>query len=107
MFKPIDNLLNKITMYKLVLYYLIALIALAILFCWLGLLPYNPIALLFSVLFITTICLCANILFAWGFDAPTNAESVYITALILALIITPLVSPHRSEERRVGKECRS
>ena len=93
MFKKIDIFLNKITMYKLVLYFLIMLIAIAMGFSLIGVLPYSPIAILFSVLFITTICLIVNIIFAWAFDAPTNAESVYITALILALIISPISSP--------------
>ena len=33
-----------------------------------------------------------NVIFAWGFDAPANVESVYITALILSLIIDPITS---------------
>ena len=93
MLETIDNFLNKITMYKLVLYYLIGLIAVAIGFSAIGVLPYNPLAVLFSALFITTLCLVSNIVFSWAFDAPTNSESVYITALILVLIITPIVSP--------------
>jgi ferredoxin-NADP reductase len=97
MLKKIDNFLNKITMYKLVLYFLILLIVIAIGFGSIGLLPYNPIALLFSALFITTLCLVVNIVFAWVFKAPTNAESVYITALILVLIITPISSPHDTQ----------
>ncbi|NDE68258.1 oxidoreductase [bacterium] len=35
-----------------------------------------------------------NSVFAWAFNAPTNSESVYITALILVLIISPIASPH-------------
>lgn len=80
-------------MYKLVLYHLIVIIIAAIIFSLFGILPYNPVAILFSVLFITTVCLITNIIFAWAFKAPTNAESVYITALILALIITPIATP--------------
>jgi ferredoxin-NADP reductase len=94
MFKSIDTFLNKITMYKLVLYFLLGLIAIAMLLSWVGVLPYNPLGLLFSALFITTICLLVNIIFSWAFNAPTNTESVYITALILVLIITPIASVH-------------
>jgi len=94
MLKIIDNFLNKITMYKVVLYYLIILVVVAIGLSFFGLLPYSPLALLFSVLFITTVCLLTNIIFAWAFNAPTNVESAYITALILVLIINPISSPH-------------
>ena len=93
MFKKIDIFLNKITMYKLVLYYLIALIAIAMGLSFFGVLPYSPLAILFSTLFITTVCLIVNIIFSWAFNAPTNVESVYITALILSLIISPTYSP--------------
>ena len=79
-------------MYRLVLYFLIFLVCMAMIFSYVGWLPYNPIAILFSTLFITTVCLILNVIFAWGFDAPTNAESVYITALILVLIIDPISS---------------
>jgi len=94
MLKIIDNFLNKITMYKVVLYYLLGLVAVALILGVAGVIPYTFLALLFSALFITTLCLVTNIIFAWAFNAPTNAESVYITALILFLIITPIVSPH-------------
>ncbi len=75
-------------MYRIVLYVLIALVLIATLLSFFGLL-YNPIALLFSVFFITTISLSTNIIFAWKFKVPANVESVYITALILTLLITP------------------
>jgi ferredoxin-NADP reductase/Na+-translocating ferredoxin:NAD+ oxidoreductase RnfD subunit len=88
-----DNILNRITMYRVVLYYLIFILAGALVLSLFGVLSYSPLALIFSVSFITIICLVTNIIFAWAFKAPTNSESVYITALILALIITPLSSP--------------
>jgi len=88
--KKIDAFLNKITMYKLVLYHLIVILVAAIVLAIFHILAYNPIAILFSALFITTICLLVNSIFAWGFDAPTNTESAYITGLILACIITPI-----------------
>jgi ferredoxin-NADP reductase len=87
--KYIDNFLNNTTMYRLVLYYLIALLAIAEVFSITGWLPYNPVYLLIAVGFLLLLCWAANILFAAVFSAPRNVESVYITALILALIITP------------------
>ncbi|OGG41158.1 hypothetical protein A2118_03705 [Candidatus Kaiserbacteria bacterium GWA2_50_9] len=77
-------------MYRLVLYYLTALLMMAIFFCSFGILPYNPVDLIFSTLFILALCWVTNIIFAKWFEATTNIESVYITALILALIIAPV-----------------
>lgn len=76
-------------MYKIVLYVLGALVLIAILLSFLGILSYSPIAILLSVFFITTVSLITNIIFAWKFKVPANVESVYITALILVLLITP------------------
>jgi ferredoxin-NADP reductase/Na+-translocating ferredoxin:NAD+ oxidoreductase RnfD subunit len=85
----IDDFLNRITMYRLVLYYLLGLLGLAVVFGFFGILPYSPLALIVSALVITAISLAANAIFARVFEAHANVESVYITALILALIITP------------------
>lgn len=89
MLSLIDSFLNKITMYRLVLYYLIILIAVAAIFGTFGILPYSPVAIIFSTLFLLLIGWITNNLFAKVFNAQPNVESVYITALILALIITP------------------
>ncbi len=94
MMKFVDDFLNRITMYRLVLYYLIGLIALGVVFGFLGLLPYNPYSLAASALFLLLVSLVTNKIFSRVFNAPTNVESVYISALILALIITPLRSLH-------------
>ncbi len=85
----IDSLLDRITMYRLVLYFLIFLLAAAAVLGSLGIMPYSPVSLLFSAATLTVYCLAANSLFALIFKVPANKESVYITALILALIITP------------------
>ncbi len=77
-------------MYRLVLYFLIALCVLAAVLGLFGVLPYSPLAILISVIFITLVSLVTNDIFAVVFKAPKNVESVYITALILVLIITPL-----------------
>jgi ferredoxin-NADP reductase len=88
----IDRFLNKITMYRLVLYYLITLVGIAVIFAAFGLLPYNPISIIFSAVFLTVIAWIANLACAKLLNAHPNVESVYITALILALIITPPTS---------------
>jgi ferredoxin-NADP reductase/Na+-translocating ferredoxin:NAD+ oxidoreductase RnfD subunit len=91
MIRFIDNQLNRITMYRLVLYYLIGLLAVALLIS-IATPTSDPFALLLSVAFLLLISVATNRLFAWVFKVPTNVESVYITALILALIITPIQS---------------
>ncbi|MGB8645158.1 MAG: RnfABCDGE type electron transport complex subunit D [Anaerolineae bacterium] len=90
MIEWIDAQLNRITMYRLVLYYLIFLLAVATLLSIAGILKYDPFALLFSVGFLIAACWLANTLFSKAFGVATNAESSYISALILALIITPI-----------------
>ncbi len=88
--KLIDALLNRITMYRLVLYYLIALILEAVLLSFRHVLAYDPYAMLFSTAFILAVCSATNYLFSRAFDVPANVESAAISALILALIITPI-----------------
>ncbi|MEZ4860578.1 MAG: RnfABCDGE type electron transport complex subunit D [Caldilineaceae bacterium] len=92
MMKWVDNLLNRVTMYRLILYYLIALLGVALLFAFAGLSDQDPYALLFSTGFLVGVCALTNWIFAQTFAAPPNVESTYISALILALIISPLES---------------
>jgi len=86
----IDNFLNKITMYRLVLYSLILLLAAAAVFGLFGILPYNFFDVILSTGFLLAVGLATNWIFAKTFKAPVNVESVYISALILALIISPV-----------------
>ncbi len=92
MLRFIDNQLNKITMYRLALYVLIFLLCTALLLSFTGSLPYSPWALLVSVGFLLLVSLLTNALFSRTFGVPANVESAYISALILALIITPVHS---------------
>jgi ferredoxin-NADP reductase/Na+-translocating ferredoxin:NAD+ oxidoreductase RnfD subunit len=89
MLNLIDRFLNKITMYRLVLYYLMLLVAIAGIFGAFGMLPYRPLAILFSAVFAVIVAWVANGILAALFKVQANVESVFITALILALIITP------------------
>ncbi|MBI4085431.1 MAG: hypothetical protein HY432_02940 [Candidatus Liptonbacteria bacterium] len=89
MLGAIDNFLNRITMYRLVLYYLIFLLAAAAIFGYFGILPYGPIEIAFSAAVLAAISWITNVIFARVFCAQPNVESVYITAFILTLIITP------------------
>jgi ferredoxin-NADP reductase/Na+-translocating ferredoxin:NAD+ oxidoreductase RnfD subunit len=92
MLRWIDGLLNRITMYRLVLYYLIFLLGAALVLSVTGGLSYDPTALLLSISFLLAACAATNWIFARTFGVPSNVESTYISALILALIITPLQS---------------
>src|SRR5918912_1765515 len=93
MITRIDYFLDRVTMYRLVLYVLIGHIALAAILSYVQLLPFSPLSLLLSTVFLVIICWAANSILASIFAVPTNVESTYITALILSLIIDPAKSP--------------
>jgi glycine betaine catabolism B len=92
MAKLLDYFLDRITMYRLVLYVLIGLVVMAAILAYFHLLSFSPLALLLSAAFLVVMCWAANTLLASILDVPTNVESAYITALILALIIDPAKS---------------
>src|SRR5665213_1802108 len=89
MLRSIDKLIDSITMYRLLLYYLIALLAIAIGLSAFGDLHYKPLYIAISATILLAACWIINKVFSYIFDAPINPESSLITALILALIITP------------------
>lgn len=89
MIRFIDDFLNGITQYRLMLYFLVCLLLVAAALSVFGILSFNPVAIVFSAVFLTIVCWVANTVFARIFKAQTNLESVYISALILALIMTP------------------
>lgn len=87
--KFIEQFLNYITMYRLVLYYLIVLLCIALILSFFHFLPFRPQELLFYTLYIVGVCWVVNTILAKLFHVATNIESVYISGCILALIITP------------------
>lgn len=89
--KPIDDFLNRITMYRLVVWYLVGLLLVAFVYSVFGVLPYNPLAIVYSATFLVAVSWLANTIFAHFFETPPSGESSYITGLILALIITPML----------------
>src|SRR5579859_998407 len=91
--KYIDSLLDRTTMYRLVLYVLIGQIAMATMLAFFNLLHFSPLALLVSTAFLVVICWAMNTICARVFQVPANIESAFITALILALILDPAQSP--------------
>lgn len=85
----IDAWLDRITMYRLLLYFLIVLVVAAAGLSALGVLFYKPLNLLLAAAYSVAVCWLANHLFGQIWRVPINRESSLITGLILALIITP------------------
>ncbi len=84
-------------MYRVVLYYLIALDGAGALWAAFGRVQFGILPLLFSVAILLATCIGTNRAFAWAFEAHTNPESSIITALILSLIITPAITVPTAE----------
>lgn len=84
-----DSFLNKTTMYRLLLYYLLALVVGSLALSVAGVLPYSVTAIGLSLGMLLVTSIITNRIFARTFEAVPNVESVYLTALILFLIITP------------------
>jgi Na+-transporting NADH:ubiquinone oxidoreductase subunit NqrB len=92
MIKTIDRFLDHLTMYRLVLYYLMALLGTAFTLGFVKLVPHDPATLAFTTGLVLAACWITNKIFARIFDVPANSESVYITALILTLILDPVAT---------------
>src|SRR3989344_879686 len=89
MLRIVDDLLNRITMYRLLLYYLIALLTAAVGFSAACALPYPPAVIIPSATFLAAGAWLFNAVVARVWKLPMNSESSLLTALILSLIITP------------------
>jgi ferredoxin-NADP reductase len=87
--KMIDDFLNYITIYRLVLYGLAIVAAGAVFFGFDGQVPYTGWALLGSLALLMLICWAVNKILARVWVAQTNTESSLITALILFFIMPP------------------
>jgi glycine betaine catabolism B len=90
MMNTVDRFLNNITMYRLVLYYVMALLGSAVFLGFFELVPHSSLNIVLCTLFITAVCWAANTAMALAFKVPANTESIYITAFILALIMPPV-----------------
>lgn len=84
------SFIDRTTMYRLMLYYLLALFVAALVASAAGTFSFSPVALLWSAVVLTISAWLVNKLFARLFCAVTNMESIFITALILALIMPPV-----------------
>lgn len=86
---PLDNLIDGVSMYRLLLYYLIALLVVAFGMSLIGIMHYNPIFIALSAIILVFACWAINRILAAIFHAPINPESSILTGLILALIVPP------------------
>lgn len=80
-------------MYRVVLYYLMALWLIALTFSFFKFLPYSPFAMIISLIILLFVSYATNYIFSYVFKVPANVESIYISVFILALIITPATIP--------------
>lgn len=90
MLTRIRTYLGRMTMYRLMLYYLVTLLSAAVILSAYGYLPYDPARIMVSTMYLLVLCYVFNWFFATLFRVKMNPESHYITALILASIIGPL-----------------
>ena len=88
-----DRLIDRITMYRLLVYYLLAILGTAMVLGAVGKLAYSPMEIAMSAAYITLICWISHKVFEHVFEAPTNPESTLITGFILALIVAPATMP--------------
>lgn len=88
----IDGLLDGVTSYKLVLYFLIVLLGWAAIASMLGYLPFHWYDIVLSTVLLAAVCRLSGELFSRTLNIARNFESDYITALILALIMSPAAS---------------
>ena len=86
----IDRTIDRVTMYRLVFWYLAATIGAAFALGLFGVIAVDPAALAFTTVIVLASGWVANQVFARVFNAVPNAESVYITAMILVLIMQPV-----------------
>lgn len=93
--KRIDSFLNDITMYRLLLYGLGIILALAAGLSYAHILSTSGTSVLLVTFVSVVACYGTNKLFSWLYNTPTNSESSLITALILACILYPTSDPER------------
>lgn len=88
----IDSLIDRITMYRLLLYYLVVVLCAALFFGAIGVIQYSPYSIAISAVLAVGASFVINYVFAKIYKAPTNWESSILTGLILSLVITPILS---------------
>jgi ferredoxin-NADP reductase/Na+-transporting NADH:ubiquinone oxidoreductase subunit NqrB len=92
--KYIDQFLNKITMYRLVVYSLGVLATIATGMAFFGILPFGGFSYVISLAILLLTCFVSQEIFARIFRATSNFESYAITALILFFVLSPVLNFH-------------
>lgn len=87
-----DRVLDRLTMYRLITGYLLALLAVAAALSAHGDLGYSLRSIVVTAALAVFVCLSINALFAEVFGAPLNNDSAAISGLIIALIVGPAVT---------------
>ncbi|HVY51065.1 MAG TPA: hypothetical protein VHA07_05830 [Devosia sp.] len=85
----VERFLDRITMYRLVFWYLAVLLGAALALGAVKAIAIDPVSLLLSLVLVLASGYLANQLFARIFGAIPNVESVYITGMIIVLIMQP------------------
>ena len=85
----LDTLLGYLTMYKLVVIGLMAIVLNAFMLMLTGYLPYPPFVFLASIAVLVGASYGSNRFFGWLFDIKPHFDSAIITGLILALLFSP------------------
>lgn len=88
----LDEQLGRITMYRLLVFALIAIVVNALLLMVVGYLAYSPIAFVMSSVLLVGVAYGSNRLLGWLFGVTPHGESAIITGLILALLFSPPTS---------------
>jgi ferredoxin-NADP reductase len=89
----VDNILGRVTMYRLVVYGLSAIAVFAFTLMLTGYLSFSPAGFVVSIIVCVSVSYAANRLLGWLFGLHPHSESAIITGLILALLFTPPTTP--------------
>src|ERR1700689_3467355 len=89
----LDKFNDRFTSYRLVLYFLIALVGWSIVGGAFNKVGYNWHEILLSAGWLVAVCWCVNKALSRFLDIPANKESDLISALILSLIMSPPTTP--------------
>ena len=87
--RRLDHVLNKVTMYRLVVYVLSVYLAIGLLLSFTGRLSLSGVGLITSLTLLLPICYLTNRVIGNLYPAARNTESWLITALILCCIMPP------------------
>jgi ferredoxin-NADP reductase len=84
-----DGLLDRLTSYRLLLYSLLAFLIWAVFAALIGQVAFEWYQIAGSAVWLTVVCVAVNFACSRLLNVPSNKESDYISALILALILLP------------------